>query len=239
MHNDAPTDHDAANSSRSVNADPMRAMHAEAELIVQRLEELIKERRGDTAPAPSYGQVASPQARTTSVEFPSSVIGARHSGRLLGTLLVLRGYVTPADVQQALAKQHELGLPLGRTLVALGLLDEQALTDALAEQLRIDTIDLDRTTIDPSTRDLISAEDAYRLCALPIRRTTDGIDIAMADPTDCDAVGELIHAVCAPVRLFLATRNDIGKALDRFYANEGPHAGPAGDLETKSHIPPN
>ena len=239
MHNDARTDHHAPDSSRSVDADPMRAMHAEAELIVQRLEELIEKRRGGAAPAPSDTQVASTQPRTTSVEFPSAVIGARHSGRLLGTLLVLRGYVTPADVQLALAKQHELGLPLGRTLVALGLLDEQALTDALAEQLRIDTIDLDRTTIDPATRDLISAEDAYRLCALPIRRTTDGIDIAMANPTDCDAVGELVHAVCAPVRLFLATRNDIAKALDRFYANEGPHAGPAGDPKTRSDMPPN
>ena len=216
MNNDAPADQWAQNSSRSVAADPMCAFHSEAECIVQRLEQLIKERRGDPSPARAHEPAVSPMP----VEFPSEVVGARHSGRLLGTLLVLRGYVTPAEVQHALAKQRDLGLPLGRTLVELGFLEEQALTDALAEQLRIETIHLDRTTIDPATRDLLSQADARRLCALPIRRTTDGIDVAIGDPTKYDAVGELISVLRAPVRLFLAAPIDIIAAIDRFYADE-------------------
>jgi MshEN domain len=215
MNNDALADQLAQNSSRSAAPEPMYAFHAEADRIVQRLEQLIKERRGDP-PAPSHEPAVSPMP----VEFPSEVVGARHSGRLLGTLLVLRAYVTPADVQHALAKQRDLGLPLGRTLVELGLLEEQALTDALAEQLRIETIDLDRTTIDPAMRDLLSRADARRLCALPIRRTADGIDVAIGDPTKYDAVGELIRVLRAPVRLFLAAPIDIIAAIDRFYADE-------------------
>ena len=215
MTNDAPADQKDQDSSRSVTQDPMAAFHAEAELIVQRLEELIRERRGDRSPPPPM-----PAESGMPVEFPSEVVGARHSGRLLGTLLVLRGYVTPADVQRALAKQRDLGLPLGRTLVELGLLDERALTDALAEQLRIETIDLGRTTIDPSMRDLIAQEEARRLCALPIRRTPDGIDVAVGDPTDCAAVGDIVRILCAPVRLFLAAPNDIVAAIDQFYARD-------------------
>jgi Type II secretion system (T2SS), protein E, N-terminal domain len=215
MNNDAPADQLAQSSSRSVAADPMYAFHAEAEGIVQRLEQLIKERRGNP-PAPPHEPAVSPMP----VEFPSEVVGARHSGRLLGTLLVLRGYVTPAELQQALAKQRDLGLPLGRTLVELGFLEEQALTDALAEQLRIETIDLGRTTIDPATMNLLSQEDARRLCALPIRRTTDGIDVAIGDPTKYDAVGELVRNLSAPVRLFLAAPIDIVATIDRVYADE-------------------
>ena len=56
---------------------------------------------------------------------------------LLGELLVQRGVITPAQLDQALALQREDPRYLGRVLLQLGLLNEETLLSTLAEQLRI------------------------------------------------------------------------------------------------------
>jgi hypothetical protein len=103
-------------------------------------------------------------------------------------------------------------------LVELGLLDERALLELLAEQLRMETIDLRRTTIDRATCVLLPERNARRLCALPVSRTGQQIDVAIANPTNNDVVRELIEALCAPVRLLLATRTEIAAAIDHFHS---------------------
>src|SRR5439155_23870653 len=112
-------------SSACLPSDPMAAFHDEAARVAQRLEELVNARRAETrAPAPSARSRLS--ATMTSGPMPlTAVAGARHSGRLLGNLLVDRGFVHPDEIEYALAKQHDSGMPLGQILVELGLLDER------------------------------------------------------------------------------------------------------------------
>jgi type IV pilus assembly protein PilB len=81
----------------------------------------------------------------------------------------------------------------------------------------MDTIDLRRTTIDRATCALLSERDARRLCALPILRTGQRIDVAIANPTNNRVLRELIETLCAPVRLLLATRTEIEATIDRFH----------------------
>jgi hypothetical protein len=154
------------------------------------------------------------------------VVGARHSGRLLGNLLVDRGFLTSDEIQYALAiqhdsgqhdsGQHDSGMPLGQILVELGLLDERVLLELLAEQLRMETIDLRRTTIDRATCVLLPERDARRLCAVPVSRTGRQIDVAIANPTNNVVVRELVETLCAPVRLLLASRSEIEATIDHF-----------------------
>jgi general secretion pathway protein E len=60
----------------------------------------------------------------------------------LGELLIARGLVKPADVEQALAFQRERGGRLGSILVRVGALSEQVLFEALAAQLGLGLIGL-------------------------------------------------------------------------------------------------
>jgi len=147
----------------------------------------------------------------------TAVGGARHSGRLLGNLLVDRGFVHPDEIQYALARQHDSGMPLGQILVELGLLDERVLLELLAEQLRMETIDLRRTTIDRAICVLLAEGDARRLCAVPVSRTGRQIDVAIANPTNNAVVRELVEILCAPVRLLLASRSEIEATIDHFH----------------------
>ena len=58
--------------------------------------------------------------------------------RPLGTLLVERGLLTAAELEDALALQEQTGERLGQILIKQGLVSHPALTDTLAEQYGIE-----------------------------------------------------------------------------------------------------
>ena len=54
--------------------------------------------------------------------------------RQLGTIMVEEGFLTAAQLEEAIAEQHRSSKPLGQVLVELGLASEGAVANALAEQ---------------------------------------------------------------------------------------------------------
>ncbi len=181
----------------------------EAILIAERLAALVESRRVQAPPAPTAGS-AGPEPN-------GRVVGARHSGRLLGNLLVTRGFIVEGELNYALGRQASTGDPIGQILVDLGLITDRDLVELLAEQLRMQVVDLGRVDCDADVLALLSKRDARRRAALPLRRVHGQIDVAVAEPTDDAAVAELMTMLGAPLRLFLATRADIVAAVDRCY----------------------
>jgi type IV pilus assembly protein PilB len=139
----------------------------------------------------------------------------RHTGRRLGTLLVLRGYLMQSEVDAALRQQAATNQRLGEILVANGYISERDLVELLAEQLRMSMIDLQRVAPDPTIVPLLSRADARRLAAVPIRRRGDTIEVAVADPTDSDLAHELGAALQSRVQLSLAPLSEIDSIIDR------------------------
>jgi hypothetical protein len=190
---------------------PALSREEEAILIAERLTALVESRRRSVEPA----RVA--RARADPAPTGPGVVGARHSGRLLGNLLVTRGFIVEAELRYALARQATTGGPIGQILVDLGLITDRDLVELLAEQLRMHVIDLSRVEADRETLARLPKHDARRLAALPLRRVDGHIDVAVADPSDEDSVNELMARLGAPLRLLLATRADIDAAVDRLY----------------------
>jgi len=54
--------------------------------------------------------------------------------RQLGTIMVEEGFLTPEQLEEAVAEQHRSSKPLGQVLVELGLASAGAVANALAEQ---------------------------------------------------------------------------------------------------------
>jgi hypothetical protein len=171
----------------------------EARLIAERLAALVESRR--TRPE-------APVAR---------VVGARHSGRLLGNLLLTRGFLVEPELNYALSRQATTGAPIGEVLVELGLISAHDLVELLAEQLRMEVVDLRRVECDRSVAFQLPHYVARQLGALPVRRVGERIDVVMADPTDDEAVATLTERLGSPLRLLLAPRADIDAAIDRLY----------------------
>ncbi|MDZ4825892.1 MAG: GspE/PulE family protein [Actinomycetota bacterium] len=141
----------------------------------------------------------------------------RHKGTPLGELLVGRGLVSADQLRDALMAQTGSGKRLGNILVDLGLLDERALVDVLADQLNMEVVDLRKVDLDNDIVTLLAEEDARRLSAIPLRRDGNRIIVAVGDPLGENLLGQLIELLKTPVRLVITARSDIDRVMDRLY----------------------
>ena len=137
--------------TRSESASPAPASD-EALLVAERLSALLERRRAESG---------------SSAAVRGTVIGARHSGRLLGNLLLTRAYLVDSELEYVLRRQAETGGALGEILLDLGLITERDLLDLLAEQLRMEVVDPARLDVDRATLALLPADEARRHAALP------------------------------------------------------------------------
>ena len=109
----------------------------------------------------------------------------------LGDLLVEKGLITEDQLQHALAEQKKLGRKLGGTLVELGMIDENSLLNLLASQLNIPLIDINNYNYSNDVAKLLPESLARRYRALVIKDREQDYLVAMADPTDIYALDEI------------------------------------------------
>ncbi|RMG52468.1 MAG: GspE/PulE family protein [Gammaproteobacteria bacterium] len=135
----------------------------------------------------------------------------------LGDLLVERGLITEAQLQQALAEQRKLGLKLGHTLVQLGMVSEDQILEVLSEQLHVPVIDLRHFNFKPELVRLLPETLARRYRAIVLDRQGDEILIGMADPTDLFAYDEIARVLKARLKLAIVRERDLLAAFDIAY----------------------
>ena len=135
-------------------------------------------------------------------------------GVLLGELLVRNQVISPQALNEALTQQSATGRRIGQVLVELGVIDERDLAHALAQQVRMQVVDLNRTTPDPAAAELLGESKARSLSAIPMGITEDGtVHIALADPSP-DVAEEVLRSVNRPAALYVATQSEVRRAID-------------------------
>ena len=107
------------------------------------------------------------------------------SGRpLLGTLLIDRGFVNPAQLAEALAVGTQTGARLGEIVVQRSWASEDDVAKLLAEQWQLGYVDRASIFFDPHALGRLSREEAQRLEALPTRIQDGHVVVAVAEPTE-------------------------------------------------------
>src|SRR3954465_1676715 len=109
----------------------------------------------------------------------------------LGELLVEKGVISDEQLQTALAEQKRSGRKLGRVLTDLNLVREEKLNEVLAQSLQIPFIDVRQLTLDQQVVRMLPEVQARRFRALVLQSDARGLLIGMADPTDLMAYDEL------------------------------------------------
>ncbi len=100
---------------------------------------------------------------------------ARHAqDRRIGGLLVDRGLVPKQTLAEAVVVAEASGARLGEVLVAIGAIDSESLTRALAELWDLPFVVVSRTTLDLGGTD-VSVETVLRDRWLPLHRRADGV----------------------------------------------------------------
>ena len=132
----------------------------------------------------------------------------------LGDLLVKEGFITPEELQKALAKQQELKSKgvfkrLGEILADLGVIEEEILLKILSQQLGIEFIDLYSEKMD---YDLLTSFPVSLLeenLVLPFKQDENFVYIATEDPLNYDVFEMIERIVAKPSKLYIALSKDI------------------------------
>jgi hypothetical protein len=155
--------------------------------------------------------------------------------RTLTSILVEGGIVTESQVEQALARQRETGSLIGETLVELGFTSEENIGWALSKQLGIPYVDVRPEAIDAEHVRRFPEAVLRRIQAVPLFGSRSELTVAMADPTDQDAVGELRRIVGGALSLVIGSPGSLRRAIDAVY---GVSKEPAAKAERVASVAP-
>ncbi len=151
--------------------------------------------------------------------------------RRIGDVLVDAGVITAAQLADVLTHQQQSPGPrkrLGELLVELRLTDERALSTALARQLGLTALDLSRTAPSPALVRLLPQAVAERSRILVVDRSTSGLVVAVADPTNVLALDDVkLHTGASSLVVVVAPESQIREHLARAWALGGAGAGGA------------
>jgi len=135
----------------------------------------------------------------------------------LGDLLVEKSLITEGQLKLALSEQKKLGRKLGRTLVEMGMIDEDTMIKLLSNQLRIPLIDLNNFNYDDGVAKLLPETIARRHRAMVLAEDGGSYLVGMADPTDIYALDEIQGKLSKPVKQAIVSEASLLDNFDLVY----------------------
>ncbi len=135
----------------------------------------------------------------------------------LGEVLVSEHGLLPEQLAGALNLQMESGRQLGAILVEQHMLDARTLTDALATQLGLPTVDLRAVRPTADALALVNETVARRLRIVPLRVIDGALDVAVSDGASAAVREALARLDVTKVNVYLASVDDVVTALNSYY----------------------
>lgn len=132
----------------------------------------------------------------------------------IGEVLVKSNKITKEQLHQALLEQRKTKEYLGKLLVRQGLLSQEDMASALAEQSGVRRADLQTHPIDPAALQLVPLPFAQKHKILPLSIKNGRIQVAMANPLDIMLIDEVKAMTKIEVEVLVAIENEIIKAKD-------------------------
>jgi len=135
----------------------------------------------------------------------------------LGELLTKANLITQDQLKEALKVQKDGGSKLGETLIKLGFVAEEDITECLSQQFGVPSINLAHFEIDAGVIKLIPSDVARKYNILPVNKTGATLTIAMADPTNVFAMDDIKFMTGYNVEPVVASELGIRAAIDNYY----------------------
>jgi len=136
----------------------------------------------------------------------------------LGELLVESGIITVKTLERALVRQQGSGKRLGSVLDEMGVINQDELVEALAQQFGFQTVrGPGSEAFSDALLDLIPEEVALQKLVFPLRRHDGKLSLAITDPFDTDTIDFLERTTSLSIVPVLATRSDILDAVRLHY----------------------
>ena len=144
----------------------------------------------------------------------------------IGEILCERGVITPQQLAQALTHQKAHDGLLGQVLVQLGFVTEEQIALALTAQYGFPYLPLENYEIDESIISLVPEPKARQHCLIAIDCIGNALTLAMADPSNTQAIEEIEVLTKCVVQAFVSTPSDITKAIEKCYKHGSENGTP-------------
>ncbi len=149
----------------------------------------------------------------------------------LGDLLVAQQYISQDQLEQALTEQKRTGLKLGRQLIALKFVEENALLGLLSKQLGIPFVELKHFRFDKDLVQSLPEAVARRYRVMILSEDDDGILLGMADPTDIFGLDDIQKVIDKPIKTAVVRESELLDILDIAYSRADEIANLAEQLD--------
>jgi type IV pilus assembly protein PilB len=152
----------------------------------------------------------------------------------IGELLVREKVLSLQQLQQAQDEAKRTGKRLGATLSRLGYVDDHKLTQFVAKQYSLPSINLGEIDIDAAVLKLVPRDICEKHQVIPVRRNGPTLVVAMADPSNIYAIDELKFLTQYNIEPVVSSEGALEAALSRYY-DKGPDLdqmmGELGDID--------
>ena len=135
----------------------------------------------------------------------------------MGSVLVERGLLSPAEFERAQSEQRRTGEFLGAVLTRLGLVPSERWLPLLSEQMGLPYVRLGEMRIAPETLAKVPPKFASHYQLMPVALADGALQVAVADPFDVQMLDELRLLLSCEIRPVLADPKEIRDAIQRHY----------------------
>ncbi len=135
----------------------------------------------------------------------------------LGRILLDAGIIAEEQIEQALAKQKEMGGRFGEALLELGVIKAEDIVWALSQQLDMPLIHVNASSVDLNAVAQVPIDIAKKYTLIPYLLLGDELTIIMDDPFKEEAVLAVQNASRRNVQLAVGMAEEITAIIDDVY----------------------
>jgi len=134
-------------------------------------------------------------------------------------VLCEKSFIDESGLKFALAEQKIEHRKLGRILLDLGYISQAQLNEALAHQAGIDRVDLNNISIGSDIIGLVPADLVSKYNIMPLSQQNGRLEVAMIDPFQPQVIEDLRLVTGFSVRRFYAEPKEMENAILKFYGS--------------------
>lgn len=150
----------------------------------------------------------------------------------VGEMLVASGALRKEDLDRALKDKGTSQHKLGQVLLNKGLVKEEQLADVLSKQLRVARYTESNFRADRSLSRKVPIETATKFLLVPLERRGSILWVAMRDPTDINALDDVVRLTGLDVEPAICTEKELATLARTVYGSElAPATGMSFDIE--------
>ena len=138
----------------------------------------------------------------------------------IGELLVRENLLSAEQLGRARREAAAKGVRLGAQIAQLGFLEESELTDFVAKEFGVPSIDLDSFEIDPEVQKLIPEHVARKHGVVPVNRAGSTLILATADPSNMFALDDIKFLTGYNIQPVVASEESIARFLEQSYDDD-------------------